>query len=252
MNPRRTALSAALLALAGPALAAVQPLPTGTGVDYQLGGTRSVPAGVGVVVRDRTAKPVTGAYNVCYVNGFQTQPNEAGFWKKHPSLVLRRNGKPVIDSAWGEKLLDTRTAAKRPKLARIVGRWIDGCARSGFQAVEFDNLDSFARSKGLIKRSENKAFAKLLVARSHRAGLAAGQKNWSEWNGRAVGFDFAVAEECGRYDECGRYVRHYGNRVLVIEYRRADFAKTCAAWGSRLAVVLRDRDLTSTGLRRFC
>ena len=55
-----------------------------------------------------------------------------------------------------------------------------------------------------------------------------------------------------RYAECGSYVQHYGNRVLAIEYRQVDFAATCARWGSRLAVVLRDRNLTSTGLRRFC
>ena len=189
---------------------------------------------------------------MCYVNAFQTQPNEAGIWKKHPSLILKKNGKPVIDAAWGEKILDTRTPTNRKALAAIVGRWIDGCARNGFQAVEFDNLDSFARSKGLIRPRENQAFARLLVARAHRAGLAAGQKNWSEWNGREAGFDFAVAEECGRYTECGSYVKNYGNRVLVIEYRSRDFAKTCKAYGSRLAVVLRDRDLTSTGLRRFC
>lgn len=239
--------------LAAPAYAAVKPLPTGTDVDYQLGGTRSVPSNIGIVVRDRTATPVAGAYNVCYVNGFQTQPNEAAFWKKRPKLILRsKSGRPVVDASWGEKLLDTRTAVKRKKLATVVGRWIEGCAQAGFQAVEFDNVDSFARSKGLITRQENKAFAKLLVARAHRAGLAAGQKNWSEWNGRMVGFDFAIAEECGRYDECGNYVRNYGDRVLVIEYRSADFAKTCNAYGNRLAVVLRDRDLTSTGLRRFC
>src|SRR5690349_5662992 len=124
--------------VAAPARAAVAPLPVGTLVDYQLGGTRSVPAGVGIVARDRTARPIPGKYNVCYVNGFQTQPDEAAFWRKHPGLILRRDGKPVVDSAWGEKLLDTRTAAKRAAIAQIVGRWTDGCARSGFQAVEYD------------------------------------------------------------------------------------------------------------------
>lgn len=250
----RAALGAGLVVVlvAAPARAAIEPLPTGTHVDYQLGGTRSVPASVGIVARDRTARPIVGKYNICYVNGFQTQPNEAGFWKRHPRLILRRNGKPVIDSAWGEMLLDTRTAEKRRRLAVIVGRWTDGCARSGFRAVEFDNLDSFSRSRGMITRADNKAMAKLLVARAHRAGLAAGQKNWAEWNGRSVGFNFAIAEECGRYAECGSYVQHYGNRVLVIEYRRIDFAATCNRWGSRLAVVLRDRNLSSTGLRSWC
>jgi len=251
----RAALVAVLAAvlLVPPAHAAtVEQLPVGTKLDYQLGGIRSVPDDVGVVARDRTAMPLKGAYNVCYVNGFQTQPNEAAFWRTRQSLILHRNGKPVVDQAWGEKLLDTRTAAKRKRLAVILGRWITGCAKAGFDAVEFDNLDSYTRSKGLIRAAENKAMAHLLAARSHRAGLAAGQKNWSDWNGRTAGFDFAVAEECGRYDECGSYAQHYGRRVLVIEYRRVDFAKTCDAWGSRLSVVLRDRDLSSTGTRAWC
>ncbi len=253
---RRPGVVAALLVgaflLSGPAYGAVRPLPTGTDVDYQLGGTRSVPANVGIVERDRRAAPIAGKYNICYVNGFQTQSDEQGFWRRHPHLILRRNGHPVIDSGWGEKLLDTRTAAKRAKLAVIEGRWITGCVRAGYAAVEFDNLDSFSRSHGLIRPADNKAMARLLVARAHQAGLAAGQKNWAEWNGRHVGYDFAIAEECGRYDECGSYVAHYGDRVLVIEYRQVDFAKTCAAWGARLAVVLRDRDLTATGVRRWC
>jgi hypothetical protein len=233
-------------------LAAVLALPTGTDVDYQLGGARSVPGNVGIVVRDRHDPPVAGRYDVCYVNGFQTQPDELAFWRARPRLVLRRNGHPVTDSAWGEWLLDTRTTAKRARLARIIGRWIDGCARSGFEAVEFDNLDSWSRSGNLIRPAANRALARLLVARAHRAGLAAGQKNWADWNGRRVGYDFAIAEECGRYDECGSYVSHYGDRVLVIEYRDQDFRRTCARWGARLAVVRRDRALSPTGVRRFC
>ncbi|HET6153359.1 MAG TPA: endo alpha-1,4 polygalactosaminidase [Marmoricola sp.] len=246
------AVLAALLILAAPAAAAIKPLPLGTDFDYQLGGVRSVPANVGIVGRDRNAKPVAGRYNICYINGFQAQTEERAFWRKHPHLILRKNGRPVVDEGWGEQLLDTRTAAKRSRLATIEGRWIAGCARSGFDAVEFDNLDSYSRSKHLITRADNKAMARLLVARAHAAGLAAGQKNWAEWNGRSVGYDFAIAEECGRYDECGEYVAHYGSRVLVIEYRAKDFTKTCAAWGDRLAVVLRDRDLSPTGVRRFC
>jgi hypothetical protein len=181
---KQIGLLAVLLLVLGtaPAYAAFTPMPTGTDVDYQLGGDRSVPGTVGIVARDRTSTPIPGKYNVCYVNGFQTQPNEAAFWKKHTHLILRKNRKPIIDSAWGEQLLDTRTADKRKRIAAILGRWITGCARSGFQAVEFDNLDSYSRSKGLITRADNKAMAKLLVTWSHQAGLAAGQKNWSEWN----------------------------------------------------------------------
>jgi hypothetical protein len=42
------------------------------------------------------------------------------------------------------------------------------------------------------------AYARRLVRRGHRAGLAVAQKNTVELDGRKAGFDFAVAEECGR------------------------------------------------------
>jgi hypothetical protein len=166
--------------------------------------------------------------------------------------VLRDHGRPVVDEAWGEQLLDVRTAGKRQRLAHIVGRWTRGCARAGYDAVEYDNLDSFTRSRGLVTRRQAVAYARLLVRGAHRAGLAAGQKNLAGFDGTTIGFDFAVAEECGRYDECGRYVRAFGDHVLAIEYRRADFRRTCEQYGDRLAVVLRDRDVSPTGVRRLC
>ncbi len=86
----------------------------------------------------------------------------------------------------------------------------------------------------------------------YRAGLAVAQKNWASLNGTRLGFDFAIAEECGRYRECRRYVSSYGAQVLVVEYRRRDFRHTCERWGSRLSVVLRDRDLSPQGVRRHC
>ena len=226
--------------------------PLGTDVDYQLGGVAPVPAHVGIVVRDRKARPTPGRYDVCYVNGFQTQANERAFWRHHWDLVLKEAGAPVTDEAWGEWLLDLRTPDRRRALARIVGRWIDRCAADGFEGLELDNLDSWSRSHGLITQRQARAFAALLVARGHTVGLAVAQKNWAEWDGRAVGYDFAIAEECGRWHECGAYADHYGRRVLAVEYRRVDFDSTCHGFGARWAVVLRDRALTPQGVHRWC
>jgi len=226
--------------------------PLDTDVDYQLGGVAAVPAHVGIVVRDRKARPAPGRYNVCYVNGFQTQPDEKSFWRRHWGLVLKDAGRPVVDEAWGEWLLDIRTPDRRRALARIVGRWVDRCADDGFAGVEFDNLDSWSRSHGLITRQQARAYAALLVGRAHGAGLAAGQKNWATWDGRQVGYDFAIAEECGRWRECRAYADHHGRRVLAVEYRRSDFDRTCTGFGDRWAVVLRDRALTPGGVHRWC
>lgn len=237
----------------GPAYAEVRLPPTRTDVDYQLGGNAPLPRHVGIVVRDREARASGRAYSVCYVNGFQTQPHERRLWRdRHWNLVLKKDGKAVVDSAWGEWLLDIRTPAKRRALARIVGRWIDRCARDGYEAVEFDNLDSFNRSKQLLTPGDSRRFARQLVVRAHAAGLAAAQKNRAGWDGRVVGFDFAIAEECGRWRECGSYRRHYRNRVLVVEYRTQDFRYSCRHWGPKLPIVLRDLALSPKGIHRYC
>jgi hypothetical protein len=244
---------AVLAGLLTPAYAgAVRLPPTGTDWDYQLGGARPVPQHVGIVERDRLARPLAGKYDICYVNGFQTQVEQKAFWRRHWSLVLKDHGRPVTDSVWGEWLLDTRTPAKRRALAAIMGRWTDGCAKKGFQAVEYDNLDSFSRSHHLLTPRDNRRYAALLVSGAHAAGLAAAQKNWAEWDGTRVGFDFAVAEQCGQYRECAAYVAHYGDHVLAVEYHDRAFRWTCRHFGDRIAVVRRDVDLTRHGVRRWC
>ena len=236
-------LSAALVvfALAGP--------PVDLGADYQLGGAYRPAEGVGVVVRDRKRQPAPGAYSICYVNAFQAQPGARRWWlSRHPNLVLRSHNKPIVDEDWGEMLLDTGTRTNRRALARIVGRWINGCARAGFDAVEPDNLDSWQRSRGLLRRSDNVAFVRMLIKRAHSAGLAIAQKNAAGLAAARM-FDFAVVEQCQRYRECARFTRAYGDQVLEIEYRRKDFNAACDARGARLPIVYRDVELLPRGSR---
>lgn len=219
--------------------------------DYQIGPAYQPPTGVEVVSRDREAAPAAGLYNFCYVNAYQTQPQETKWWKaNHRNLLLQKaGGGYVIDSYWGEVLLDISTAAKRAAIADIVNGWIDGCAANGFDAVEPDNLDSWTRSGGRLTRDDAFAFASLIASHAHTQGLAIAQKNAAGQapQGAAAGFDFAVAEECGRYNECGAYTAVYGAEVFVVEYRDADFVKSCDKWGAQLSVVRRDRQVKGPG-----
>lgn len=224
--------------------------PAGALPDYQLGGAYDPAEGVGIVGRDRSAEPVAGLYSVCYVNGFQTQPGELAEW---PDDLLLHDGDDVVfDPEWpDEALLDTGSAAQRSRIAEIVIPWIEGCADSGFQAVEFDNLDSFSRSLGLLTLDHNLALAELLVDAAHGVGLAAGQKNAAE-HAEALkeraGFDFAVTEECAAYAECGAYTAVYGPHVIDIEYTDQlprSFAELCADPDAPASLVLRDRDLVT-------
>lgn len=234
-------------------------LPAGAQVDYQLGGAYDPPQGVTVVVRDVTAEPAGLGYDLCYVNGFQTQPGDSEAWlSDHPDLVLHVDGAPLEDPDWpDELLLDTSTAEKREAIAKILGEQVDTCAEKGFDAVEPDNLDSYTRSHGLLTEADNLALASLLVERAHAAGMAIAQKNTVELGdrGKAAGFDLAVAEDCAVYDECGDYTAVYGRQVIEIVYDDApDFADlletSCADHGrgdESIPVVGRDRPLSLPG-----
>jgi Glycoside-hydrolase family GH114 len=235
---------------APPAGADVRLPPAGARFSYQLGGPYEPPGNVGIVERDRTAAPAAGRYSVCYVNAFQGQPGSLAWWQhNHPDLLLRNANDPVIDQQWGEPLLDITNPTR---LMAVVGPWIDECARTGYQGVEADNLDSFTRSDGLLDSGKALDYSRLLVQRAHANGLAIGQKNAAELSpdARRVGFDFAVAEECQFHDECDEYTAVYGDALLEIEYtdQAGDaFARACAARGSRASVVLRDRELAPAG-----
>lgn len=228
------------------------PPPRNAGLDYQLGGAYPPPEGVRAVVRDRAARPAPGLYNVCYVNAFQAQPQETADW---PAGALLRDGagRTVIDEDWDEALLDLRTDSLRRAAARRVGRWIENCARAGYQAVEPDNYDSFTRSHGLLSRSDATAYLTLIAGLAHRHGLAVAQKNTPELASarKRVGLDFAVAEECGAYEECAVYDRAFDGRVLVVEYTRKGLETACRTYAKRLSVVLRDRDVRPEGERGY-
>lgn len=229
-------------------------LPPDTGAfDYQLGGPSDTP-GLTVVARDATEYPLEGAYNICYVNGFQTQPGDGADWlAHHGGAVLRdASGAPVVDPDWpDEYVLDPSTPAQRTTILGVLGPVLDGCAQRGFEAVEIDNLDTFTRFPAV---DEDGAFelASAYAALAHSRGMAIGQKNAAEYvaSGRGAGFDFAVAEECAAYDECAAYAGAYGRRVLQIEYSDnlpEPFDRVCAAPDRAPLTILRDRGLLPAG-----
>ena len=241
--------------LSGPAVAQSVTLPPAGGqYDSQLGGAYEPAAGTVIVSRDRAEPAAPGLYNICYVNAFQTQPQETDWWlAEHPDLLLRRGGELAQDPNWpGEILLDTSTDAKRAALVVVVGGWIEQCARDGYDAIEADNLDTYSRSDGALSIEGNLSYVAALVEKAYGLGLAFGQKNSAELadRGKAVGLDFAIVESCQVYDECDGYTEVFGSHVLEIEYTDTPeryFTAACAARGSKISVIRRDRNLTIPG-----
>ena len=258
-------LATALLLLAGCSAASPTPStppsstgvtlpPAGTVVDYQLGGGYEPAAGVGGVARDSTDVPAPGLYSICYVNGFQTQPADRDLWLDDRSdlVLVDADGDPVIDENWPDELiLDTSSADNRERIAGFMAEAFAACADEGFDAVEIDNLDSYTRSDGALTDDDAIALATLYADSAHALGLAIAQKNAVELGSRGrddAGFDFAVAEECQRFDECARYTEVYGDYVIDIEYTddlRGEFAEVCADPQVPSSTILRDRDLTT-------
>ncbi|MEV2276722.1 endo alpha-1,4 polygalactosaminidase [Nocardiopsis sp. NPDC049922] len=250
--------SAVVVAVLGAGCAAgesdgAEPPPAGV-FDYQLGGAYEPPSGVVAVVRDATAEPAPDLYSVCYVNGFQTQPQERDTWvSEHPDLLLSdEDGEFVVDPDWPDEiLLDVSTGERRARIAGIVGATVEDCAERGFDAVEFDNLDSHTRSDGALTADDALALAADLADEAHAHGMAVAQKNAAELAGRAreeAGFDLAVAEECVAYDECAAYTDVYGDAVLAVEYPdtlEVPFEEACADPDTPADTILRDRDLVA-------
>ncbi|MFC7876938.1 endo alpha-1,4 polygalactosaminidase [Isoptericola sp. NPDC057391] len=243
--------------------AAVALPPTSGVFDYQLGGAYDeVDPGHGatpidVVVRDATADPLPGAYNVCYVNGFQTQPDDAEAWLEREELLLHdADGELVIDPDWpDEHVLDPSTAEQRAGILEVLGPVVTGCADAGFEAVELDNLDTWTRFDAIDEAGAH-ALARAYVDLAHDAGLAVAQKNAAEITRVAreeLGFDLAVTEECAAWDECAAYTDVYGDHVLQVEYPDAlddaglTFDDVCSRDDRAPLTILRDRDLVAAG-----
>jgi len=204
------------------------------------------------VARDSTDSAAEGLYSICYVNAFQTQPQEADLWLSERAELLLRdtNGDPVVDPGWpDEMILDISTTGNRVAIADVFGDTIAGCASDGFDAVEFDNLDAWTRTDGALSEQNSIEMATALVDLAHAEGLAAGQKNSAELGERGrdeIGFDFAVTEECAQFDECDVFRNVYKDAVIDIEYTDAldrPFSEICDDPATPDMTVLRDRDL---------
>src|ERR1700712_5037494 len=266
----------AAMALAGSAYAShvgaqalVEPLPTTGGWDYQLYGRYQ---------SDPRAAIDPSIYNICYLNAFQTQPEDNAFWDtpEYGDLLLMNGTEAVEDERWpGEYLFDISTPEKRAKLMAVQLRWLTHCRDSGFKAVEPDNIDSYERSLGLLTVEHAYEFMKEWAAAAHSLGLAVAQKNSAEWvsGGAAslaagVGFDFALVEECQLTGECADLMAYYGpERVLEVEYwydtadsssgvtvaafNKDHFVAACTDHGESAHIVLRNRDVRSAGQAGF-
>jgi hypothetical protein len=228
-------------------------------LDYQLGGPYTPAADVNIVSRDRTVIPTERAdiYDICYVNGFQAQQTELAFWQNnHPGVLLRDgSGNLVLDTTFNEAVFDISTAAKRSELAAVQAGWITECKTRGYEAIEFDNLDTYLRFPAYFTEANTIDMANRLIGLAHTSGLAVAQKNAPELLPHRPAFDFAVVEQCSEFSECQAFFDAYGDYVLMIEYQAAAFNRACQQFPQRI-VLYADVALSPMGAaghrRQYC
>jgi hypothetical protein len=165
---------------------------------------------------------------ICYVDAGAAEefrPDYTAF----PDAVLGDSG-----GFAGERLLDVR---RLDVLAPIMAARFDMCRDKGFDAVEADLVDGYARDSGFpLTPDDQLAYNRMLADLAHERGLSIGLKNDLDQVPDLVDhFDFAINEQCFQYDECAElapFVRA-GKAVFTAEYELdpADFCPDARAAG---------------------
>jgi endo-alpha-1,4-polygalactosaminidase (GH114 family) len=233
-----------------------QPAPApGSPFQIQLDGGVPTDEGAQIIEVDGQAPEVNSgwaadpsAYTVCYMS--------AGTLEEY-RLDARGFSDEVMGNSlpdWpDERYVDLR---RLDLLGPIWEARLDACAEAGFDAVDPDNIDSFANDSGFpLTEGDAIAAALWLADAAHTRGLAIAQKNAPELTPRLVDvFDFAATEGCltqGWCSEMAPYV-DAGKPVLAIEYVEdgATLDALCsAAESAHLSLLVTTLDLPGTGER---
>ncbi|MFC0627197.1 endo alpha-1,4 polygalactosaminidase [Kribbella deserti] len=203
----------------------------GTAWQWQLDGTLDLSVDVPVydVDGERTTKAQVdelhrrGRRVICYVNvgAYENfRPDKARF----PAALLGK----ALDGWPGERWLDIR---RWDQLAPIMAARFGACRAKGFDAIEPDNVDAYSNDSGFpLTAADQLTYNRRIAALAHRVGLSVALKNDVEQAAiLEPSFDFAVNEECMKYDECESLAafRQAGKAVLHVEYDLAP-AEFCA------------------------
>ncbi|MBU6279208.1 MAG: endo alpha-1,4 polygalactosaminidase [Actinomycetales bacterium] len=195
----------------------------GDRLHLQLSGTLHVPTWATLVEVDgaeATADEVatlrqSGHRLVCYISAGSAE-DYRGDLDQLPPVVLGKRLEGWPDERW----LDIR---RTDLLLPLMSQRIQDCARKGFDAIEFDNMDAYANDTGFpITVAHQRRYARAVaeIARQHR--LAPGLKNAPELVPSLVdAFDWALVEQCVEFSTCRRYrpFISQGKPVFAIEYR---------------------------------
>ena len=122
-------------------------------------------------------------------------------------------------SGWpGERWLDTRNLTVRS----IMTQRMDMAKSKGCDGIDPDNVDGYANNSGFPLTAQDQIdYNSFLADQAHARGMIIALKNSTDLVSSLVNkFDFAVVEECFKYNECSAYSPFISQNkaVLNIEY----------------------------------
>lgn len=180
-----------------------------------------------------------GGRAVCYVSAGSAEawrPDAAAF----PETVVGR----ALDGWSGERWIDVRALdALRP----IMTARADRCAEAGFDAIDWDNVDSYTENTGFPLRADDQlTYNRMLASITRERGMSIGLKNDLLQIPALVGlFDFTVNEQCAQFRECDllQPFSNAGKAVVQIEYAARTSSFCAVANKRRWSAMLANRDL---------
>lgn len=150
---------------------------------------------------------------------------------RFPSAALGK----VMDGWPDERWIDTRSAGVRDVMkARLELARSKRC-----DGVEPDNVDGYSNDTGFALTATSQLdFNRFLASEAHARGLSIGLKNDLDQVGALLAdFDWALNEECFKYDECSAlspFIRA-GKAVFQVEYGDARVASRICSKANALS-----------------
>jgi hypothetical protein len=178
-----------------------------------------------------------GGHAVCYLSAGTAErfrPDYDAYVRFDRTHDHRLIGKPFSGRFPNEYWLNINNGrGQRDFVLRRMAARTRECANAGFDAVEYDNVETYAQPARVtgwhVSARSQLIFNRALARIAHENGLAVGLKNdLGQVPRLEPEFDFAVNEQCFQYHECTnnpppgyRSFLRDGKPVLQVEYRIA-------------------------------
>ena len=216
------------------------PLPGMISWYYQLQGALAMSRPPGIYILDMfdtspsaiAALKTSGHTVICTISAGTVES-----WRPDAASFAAADVGRRVNGANDERWLDTRSTAVR---ARMRAR-LDLAKSKGCQGIDFDGVDGYENNTGFpLNTASQLEYNRYLAFAAHDRGLILSLNNVPGLaENLSTIFDFAIAEQCFEYGECGRYSSFVerGKPVLAAEYTSYSAGQCAGAEAQKLSLV---------------